>query len=362
MMHDVKQSKLMEELLKVSQSLPKVGQIVSGKIIEINRNNIFIDLGSFGIGIILLKEIRENPEILKELKIGQEVNCLVLEPENEKGYIELSLKEANKELSWESLEKAKKDEQTLLAKVIQANRGGLLVEVLGISGFVPVSQLAARHYPRVENGDKSKILQELNKFIGQELKVKIIDLDPKDQLLILSEKILDQEEIKKNLEYFKIGEVFEGVVSAITDFGAFVKITPKKADILETEGLIHISELDWQIVEDPRQILKIGDKIKVKVIGYQPDRLALSLKALKKDPWQNLDKKYKKDEIISGRVVKSTSYGFLVEIEKGVYGLIGSFQPKTKDLKIGEKYQFKILSFEPKLHKMGLQLYDEKSY
>jgi len=355
----LKQSKLMEELLKVSQGPPKVGQIVSGKIIEMNRNSIFIDLGSFGIGIILPKEIRENPEILKELKIGQEVNCLVLEPENEKGYVELSLKEANKELSWKALEKAKKDGQTLVAKVISANRGGLLVEVLGISGFLPVSQLSVCHYPRVENGDKSKILQELNKFVGKELKIKIIDLDQKNQLLILSEKILDQEEIKKNLEYFKIGEVFEGEVSAVTDFGAFVKITPKKADIGEVEGLIHISELDWQIVEDPRQILKIGDKIKVKVIGYQSDRLALSLKALKEDPWQNIAGKYKKDEIVSGRVVKSTSYGFLIEIEKGVYGLVSSSKSKTKDLKIGEEYQFKILSFEPKLHKMTLSFLEK---
>ena len=346
---------IMEELMKTSLAPVKAGQILAGKIIEISRNNIFVDLTGLGTGIILAKEIRENPNLLKELKIGQEVQCLILEPENEKGYIELSLNEANKELSWDTLLRAKKEEESLSAKVLQANRGGLVMEVFGVTGFLPTSQLSPSHYPRVENGDKNKILEELSKFVNQELKVKVLDLNPKDQTIIFSEKILNKEEMKKNLEYFKMGNVFEGVVSAITDFGVFVKLTPSTPDIPETEGLIHISELDWQIVEDPRNILKVGEKISVKIIGYQQDRLALSLKALKQAPWQNLTKKYQKDEKLDGRVVKATTYGFLVEIEKGVYGLCGSYDETSKDLKIGETYQFKIISFDPQAHKMTLQ-------
>lgn len=187
-----KSEQIMKELLTISPSPVKTGQIVEGKIAEINKSNLFVNLGPLGTGIILTKEIKENPEIFKEVKVGEKVSCLVLEPENENGYIELSLKEAQRKLSWQSLEKAKKEEQSLKVKVIQANRGGLIVEILGIVGFLPVSHLSASHYPEVERGDKNKILEELNKFVGQELKVRIIDLNQREERLIVSEKILSR--------------------------------------------------------------------------------------------------------------------------------------------------------------------------
>jgi small subunit ribosomal protein S1 len=280
------QSVIMKDLLSATDVSPvKEGQMLEGKVAELGKINIFIDFGPLGIGVILGKEIKENPNILKEIAVGDIVKCIVLEPENEKGYIEVSFKEANKEISLNLLEEIKTNGQPIMAKVIQANRGGLVVEVMRQKGFLPVSQLAPEHYPRVEGGSKDKILQELNKFVGKELKVKVIDLDPREDKLIVSEKALNKEEIEEILNCYKIGEIHEGIVSAITDFGAFVKLEPvKELNFSMPEGLIHISELDWHLVKDPSQIVKLGEKVKIKILGFQQERLSLSLKALKEKP------------------------------------------------------------------------------
>jgi small subunit ribosomal protein S1 len=285
MKNQQKETTAIKDLLSLTSGPVKAGQILKGKIIDISKINIIIDFGPLGMGIVLGKEIKENPGFIKEIKIGDEIECLVMESENENGYIEVSFKEAHKELSLEKLEELKNNSQPITAKILQANRGGLVVDVMGQRGFLPVSQLSPEHYPRVEGGNKEKILQELNKFVGKELKVKVIDLNPREDKLIVSEKALSKEEIKEILDRFKVGEVFEGAVTAVTDFGAFVKLQDAgNPGQPAPEGLIHISELDWQIVKDPRQIVKIGEQIKVKIIGFHQGRLSLSLKALKEKP------------------------------------------------------------------------------
>lgn len=274
-----------KNFLANSASPVKAGQIMEGKITEKNKKNIFIDFGPLGMGIVLGKEIKENPFLIKELKVNDQVDCFVLEPENENGYIEVSLRKATKELSWEKLEELRDSGQTVPARVIQANRGGLIAEVMGQPAFLPVSQLSFEHYPRVDGGSKDKILQELNKFVGKELNVKIFDVNPREDKLIISEKALNKEEVKELMDSFKIGDVFEGVITAVADFGAFIKLThPEKPEISIPEGLIHISELDWQLVKNPRDIVKVDDKVKVKIIGFHQGRLSLSLKALKEKP------------------------------------------------------------------------------
>lgn len=275
----------LKNLLTSGAGPVKAGQIIEGKITEMSKKNIFIDFGPLGMGIILGKEIKENPSLIKELKINSRVNCLVLEPENENGYIEVSLREANKELSWEKLEALQNSGETVSAKVLQANRGGLITEIMGQPAFLPVSQLSYEHYPRVDGGSKDKILQELNKFVGKELKVKVLDVDQREDKLIVSEKALNKDEIKELMDHFKVGDIFEGTITAVTDFGAFVKLVNQdKPEISIPEGLIHISELDWQLVKNPRDIVNIGDKVNVKVIGFHQGRLSLSLKALKEKP------------------------------------------------------------------------------
>jgi len=286
-----------KDLLLASINTIKESQILEGKIIEANKSNIFIDFGALGTGIVLGREIKDNPSLVKELKVGQTISCVVLESENENGYIEVSIKEADRELSWTKLEELKNTSRNALAKVIQANRGGLLVSLLDQKGFLPASQLSPEHYPRVDGGDKEKILKELNKFVGKDLKVKVIDLDPREEKLIVSEKALNKEEVEEIMKYFALDGVFEGTVSAVTDFGAFVRLSPEEgAKAPETEGLIHISELDWQLVRDPREILQEGEKVKVKIVGFYQGRPALSLKALKERPQIKTEKNEEREK------------------------------------------------------------------
>jgi len=365
---DTKKS-LMSNLLNQAPKLPRPGDIVTGLILEIGKNSIFIDLGPLGTGVLLGREIKENRELVKSLKIGQEISAMVLEEENENGFVELSLQAAHREQSWDELKKIMDADQTVNAKIISANRGGLMVAVRDISGFLPVSQLSYEHYPRVEDGDKNRILQELNKFVNKDLTVRIIDLDPSQQKLIVSEKAIDEEKIKQAMAQYKVGDLVEGVISGVVDFGAFVRFpiaqnqNQEKPEIIE--GLIHISEIDWQLIEDPRQILKVGDKVSAKIIGIDKDRLSLSLKALKKDPWLEIDSRYKKDQIIEGEITKINPFGAFVQLDKDIHGLVHisdfkSLEQMSQELKIGQKYQFKILTIEPQVHKMALSLVREK--
>lgn len=363
----------MNQLLTKSPVLPKADQIVKGNVIEIGKNTVFVDLGPIGTGVILGREIKENQQTIKHLKPGDEISAMVLEPENENGLVELSLKAANKQTAWEELAELLKSQEQITTKITKANKGGLMVELKGMPGFLPVSQLSYEHYPRVEDGDKTKILSELNKFVGKDMVVKIIDIDPEQQKLIVSEKALEEAKLKEALTNFKVGDVVEGTISGVVDFGAFVRINlpqpqkqseesesePAKTEILE--GLIHISEIDWQLIDDPRKILKIGQKVEAKIIGIEGDRLSLSLKALKKDPWLEIDQKYKKGQIINGQVTKLNPFGAFVQLDSDIHGLIhisefGNEANMHTELEVGKEYEFKILSIEPKVHKLALAL------
>ncbi|RLC35083.1 MAG: 30S ribosomal protein S1 [Candidatus Nealsonbacteria bacterium] len=336
---------------------PKVGEIVEGKIIGTGKSTIYVDLGNKGTGIIYGREFYTAKNELKNLKVGDKVFAKIVDLETDDGYIELSLTEAGKELSWEKLNEKKEKDAIINVKILGANKGGLITEVEGLQGFLPVSQLAPEHYPRVEGADKTKILNRLQKLVGKELEVKILDLNPKKEILIFSERATEIKKIKEILKKYKVGDIVEGEITGIVDFGAFVKFGKE-----ELEGLIHISELDWQLIEDPADIVQVGDKIKAKIIEITEDgRVSLSLKALKKDPWENLKEKYKKEDTVEGKVTKFNPFGAFVEIEPKIQGLahISEFGTRSKmeeKLKIGETYKFKILQIEPKEHKMTLTL------
>ena len=348
----------MKKLLEQDNSLkpPKVGEIVEGKIIGRERSGLFVDLGALGTGIIYGRELQEAKDSLKDLKIGDSIFAKIINMENEEGYLELSVSGASKELNWEVLRQKKEEGEILTVKVLGANKGGLLAEISGIPAFLPVSQLSFEHYPRVEGADTQKILKELQKFIGQELKVKIFDLDSRTEKLILSEKAKEVEKTKEILKNYKVGDVVEGEITAILDFGVFMKFVKENL-----EGLIHISELDWQLIEDPSEIVKIGQKVKAKIVEISDDRVSLSLKALKKDPWQDIEKKYKKGDQIKGEVTKLNPFGAFIQITPKIQGLchISEFGTKSKMeevLKIGKSYNFQILQIDPKEHKMSLKL------
>jgi len=355
----------MTGLLAQSPKTPKLGEIVTGKVLEVSRSTVFIDLGAAGTGVLLGREIKENRNLIKSLKPGDEISAMVLEAENENGFIELSLQAAHREQSWDVLRKMSSSQEIVKARVTAANRGGLMIELSGVAGFLPVSQLSHEHYPRVEDGDKNKILQELNKFINKELEIRVLDVDPSQQKLIVSEKAVGEEKVRQALSQYQIGDMVEGTISGVVDFGAFVRFPLKGTEAQEKpemiEGLIHISEIDWQLIEDPRQLLHAGQKVTAKIIGIEKDRLSLSLKALKKDPWQEIGSKYTKDQIVKGEVTKINSFGAFVQLDKDIHGLVhvsdlGSIDIMNKHLQGGQKYDFKIISIEPAVHKMALSL------
>lgn len=334
---------------------PKIGDIVEGKIIASGKSSLFLDLGAIGTGIIYGKEFQEAKDSFKNLKIGDNIFAKIIDLENEQGYLELSISQAGQEIAWESLKQKKEEGEILKVKILGANKGGLMAEVAGLAAFLPVSQLESDHYPRVEGGEAQKILKELQKFVGKELEVKIFDLKPKTGEVILSEKAKKTEEIKEILKNYKVGQVVEGEITGLTDFGAFMKFGP------ELEGLIHISELDWKIIEDPSEVVKVGENIKAKIIDISGDKVSLSLKALKKDPWQEVEKKYKKGDVVEGKATKFNPFGVFIQITPKIQGLchiseFGSQKKMEETLKLGKKYKFEILLIEPKEHRMSLKL------
>ncbi|MDP2734789.1 MAG: S1 RNA-binding domain-containing protein, partial [bacterium] len=226
----------------------RVGDIVEGTVIGIGRSAVYLDLGPQGTGVIFGKEFLEEKERLKGVKMGDTIASKIVELENDEGYVELSLREAGRELTWGKLKELKTSEELLKVKVVGANKGGLLADVFNIQAFLPVSQLAQEHYPKVEDGDQQKILQALQAFMGEELEVEIFDLDPKEGKIILSERSKERRKIKEILSQYKVGDTVEGEITGVVDFGAFIRFGSKGEEV---EGLIHISEIDWQIIEDP---------------------------------------------------------------------------------------------------------------
>lgn len=355
----------MEEIIESNLlRAPKINEIVQGKIVAQGRSSVFLDLGAWGTGIIYGKEFYEAKDKLKNLKVGDTVFAKIVDLDNEDGYIELSLTKAGKELAWEELRQKKEKDENIIIKIAGANKGGLLADVAGIQAFLPASQLSPTNYPKVEGSDTQEIFRALQKFIGKEMEVKILDFDQKEEKLILSEKAKKSQKLKEILEKYKIGDIVEAKVTGIVDFGVFVKFSAPKALAEEglseeLEGLIHISELDWQLIGDPSEVVKLGQKVKAKIIDILDGKISLSLKALKKDPWEKIEEKYQKGNVVKGEVMKFNPFGAFVKISPKIQGLchiseFGSQKKMEEALKIGQKYDFKISSISPKEHRLTL--------
>ncbi len=348
---------IVKQLIDKKETLkpPKPGQIVQGEVVNIGRAAIYLNLGPWGIGIIYGREFYSAKDSLRNLNIGDEVSAKIVGLENEEGYIELSMSKADKELAWKDLKKIKDDDEIIEVKIQGANKGGLLTKVSGVQAFIPVSQLSPDHYPKVEGGDSQKILLKLQELIGELIKVKIFSLDLKEENLILSEKAKEREKTKELLKNYKEGDIVKGEITGVVDFGAFIKFGKE-----ELEGLIHISELDWQLIEDPSEIVKPGDKVKAKIADISDDgRVSLSLKALKEDPWKGIEEKFQKGQVIEGKVTKFNPFGTFVQVTPEIQGLchvseFGSVDKMKDILKEEGSYKFEILSIEPKEHRMTL--------
>lgn len=344
----------MAELLTASAKPPAIDDVVEGPVIAIGRARVFVDLHPFGTGMIYGREYLSARETLKNVNIGDTVTAKVVGADNEDGYIELSLREARQALIWNEAEVAVQKKTVFELPIVDANKGGLIISWSGIQGFLPASQLAPAHYPRVPDGDKEKIFAELKRMVGTKLEVLIITANPKEHKLIFSEKGAGTSERANLVEKYHIGDVLDGVVTGATEFGVFVKIEEG------LEGLVHISEMDWALVENPKTRYRVGENVKVKVIEIKEDKISLSIKALVDDPWKAAGAKYHKDQKVEAVVIKYNKHGALASIEEGVAGLVhvseyGSEDELRAKLELGKVYPFTITFFEPKDRRMTLK-------
>lgn len=338
---------------------PLVEALVEGPVIGIEKSSVYVDLAPFGTGIIYGREFINAKDIIKKINLGDIIKAKVTGLSHKEGYIELSLKEAKQALIWSEAEKAVKQKLILELPIKDANKGGLILEWQGIAGFLPASQLKPEHYPRVEDSDKDKIQKELKKLIGKKIQVAIISALPKEGKLIFSEKESSPLERQEVMSKYTIGEELECTVAGIVDFGIFLKVEEG------LEGLVHISEIDWGLVEDPRTMFKIGDKVRAKVIEIKDGKISLSVKALKENPWKEFEGQLKKGDIVKGVVIKFNKHGALASIKEGVAGLVhnslfGSEAKLREKLELGKTYNFQITLFEPKEQRMTLSYIEEK--
>ena len=350
----IKEDGPMAELLRSAPKVPAIDDVVEGPVIAFGRARVFVDIHPFGTGIIYGREYLSARETLKNVNIGDTITAKVMGTDNADGYIELSLREARQALIWNEAESAMNKKTMFQLQITDANKGGLIINWNGIHGFLPASQLSHEHYPRVPDGDKDKIFTELKKMVGIKIDVLIITANPKEQKLIFSEKGAGTSERLSLVEKYRIGDVFEGIVTGATEFGIFVKLEEG------LEGLVHISEMDWALVENPKTRFKVGEKVKVKVIELKDGKVSLSLKALIEDPWIAAGAKYKKDQKVDAVVIKYNKHGALASVEEGVAGLVHISEFTSEDdlhakLELGKVYPFIITFFEPKERRMTLK-------
>ena len=337
----------MADLLAGATDQPiEAGSTINGKVLSVKKNEILIDMGAHGVGMVPRREIGFG----KKYAIGDEVVASVVDPELPNGESLLSLRKAAKERGWDEIQKVVEDGKTIVVTPYEANRGGLLIEFEGVRGFMPVSQLSTEHYPRTS--DKDEILRRLRTLVGTELNAQIIDADQKGNKLIFSEKEAVKDGLADRLTSLKVGDVVDGTVTGVVDFGAFVNVDG-------IEGLVHISEISWERVAQVSDKLKVGDKIQAKIISIDKDRLSLSIKQTTPDPWLKEAAEFKVGDEVEGTITRITPFGAFVQISPVVEALVhiselGEGGNPEKVFTQNEKRQFVILEIDADSRKIRL--------
>ncbi|PKM88104.1 30S ribosomal protein S1 [Candidatus Falkowbacteria bacterium HGW-Falkowbacteria-2] len=361
MSKDQSQSSVFADLLeKDGVNVPQVGDIIKGTIITASKSEVILDIDGVLMGVVRGPELYVEVDEYAHLKPGDQVEAAVIEAENESGRLELSFRQVGQEKAWNQLRESFKERTTVKIRIIDANKGGLLARYCQINGFLPVSQLAPENYPRISGGDKSKILEKLKTFVGQEFEVNVITLNEDENKIIFSEKDVWNKKQKPALDRYSVGMVVDGRVTAITSFGVFLNFDDGM------EGLIHISEIAWQRIDSPSELFKVGDHIKAEIVSIDGSKIFLSSKKLQKDPWQAASAKYSIGQTVSGLIVKINPFGLFVKLDEEIHGLahISQLSIAAKD-KIGEMFaagetrDFEIVSISPSEHRLGLKLADE---
>lgn len=347
----------MDDLL-ASENIQQLaqGEIVNGTILSVQKHEVLIDLGPLGVGVVPRREVGFG----KALEVGEEVTASVVETELDSGYSLLSLRKAAKDRGWDEVQVIVDKGDIIEVTPYDANRGGLLIELEGVRGFLPVSQLSAEHYPRVGSADKNEILQRLNSLIGKSISVRVLDADRKANKLIFSEKEAIKEGLAERFEKLTVGDTVSGVITGVVDFGAFVNVGG-------IEGLIHISEISWERVNNPSDYVKVGDAIEAKIIAIDKDRLSLSMKQLQEDPWLHEVDQFKKGDVVEGTVTRITPFGAFVQISPAVEALVhvselgeGESVDPEKVFTLNERKEFKVLDIDKENRKISLSLKTKK--
>jgi small subunit ribosomal protein S1 len=328
-----------------------IGDSVECEVLEVTGNRVLCDVKGLTCGFVPEKEFSFDT---KELKPGDKVVGSVMSMEGKDGMIVLSLRRADRDKLWDTLKDKLEKHTTLTVRVVSANRGGLMVDAGGLTGFLPVSQLSVDHYPRVDGGDTGQILYKLKRLVGEPLSVKIIALDKAEEKLIFSEKDAVSEALGGVETLFEVGEIVDGIISGIAPFGLFVNLK-------SIEGLIHISEVSWDHVADLNKEFKVGGKVTAKVVKIENGKVSLSIKRLSEDPWFEQMKKLKVGEKLEGEVGKVTAYGAFVKLPNGLEGLVHASSAsgdveKIKELKQGDKHKFEVIELKPESRRIGLRL------
>lgn len=351
-----KQSEFAKLLDQAAPTRLRAGEVIDAVVVTKSKSELWVDVGGLVTGFIPAREVGESNKIIHDIKVGDTIPASVVTPENDEGYAILSMKRAARDRVWTVLEKQHASGDTLQARVVEANVGGLLLDAGGVRGFLPVSQLAPEHYPRVAGGDRDLIFDKLNKFIGTDLTVQVLDMNQTDNKLILSEKMARSKETEASLSKYKVGDVVSGKITGVVDFGAFLAFD-------SLEGLIHISELDWNRVANPSEIVSIGKEVDAKIINIEGAKVSLSLKRLMDDPWLKAAERYKVGDKVKGKIDRITAFGAFVELDPEVSGLVhvselSEEHVETPDevLKVGETKEFLILSVDSDTHRIALSI------
>lgn len=341
----------MDELLAGDTTKTLVpGETATGTVLSVRKHELLVDLGPQGIGLVPRREMG-----LATLAPGDEVTASIIDPEMDNGYSLLSLREAIRDRGWE--EAAAKMEAGEIVEVVpqSANRGGLIAHFEGVRAFLPVSQLSAEHYPRVRSSDKEEIHQRLNTLVGTPLKVRILDVDRKTKKLILSEKEAIKDGLAERFEKLSVGDTVKGVVTGVVDFGVFVNVEG-------IEGLVHISEISWERVNNPNDYVKVGGTVEAKIIAIDKDRLSLSMKQLTKDPWLDEVEQFHKGDTVEGTVTRITPFGAFVQISPAVEALVhvselgGDSTDPEKVFTLNQRESFKVLDIDRDNRRISLSL------
>ena len=353
----------MESLLQeqdLNVDLPQSGEIRTGMIASISPSQILVSIGAKSEGVVSGRELEQlTTEERDELKVGQEVHVYVINPEDANGNVVLSLKRAQEQIAWDNVEKLVSSDEVVESKVMGFNKGGLIVGVEGLRGFVPSSQISAMRRSQ-STGDTPE--QRWQKMIGQPITVRVIEVDRERRRLILSERAASTESrqsIKERvIEELEEGKVYTGRVTSLANFGAFINING-------ADGLVHLSELSWDHIDHPREVLEVGQEVQVKVINVDKDkkRIGLSVRALQEDPWRSRVEKYSVGQLVEGVITRLTKFGAFARLEGDIEGLIHiseiadhRIEHPKEVLKEGEVKSLRVIRIDPDQHRIGLSL------